>query len=248
MRISICSFFSLFFVFVVAGVADATTLNYYALPAEHSDLNPNSAFAGHTFWLPGIEGVDTQHDSTATSLTFDENEVDGTAHLYGTIFEMHTGGTGGSVLEVDILFSGRTDTAPDGSPKLELWPEAYTDMGGPVDPSTWYYYTAASGTLSGYKTAAELEHISLTVNGLTGPAFQMGYGANGKNTELGGSGWFLIEGSMTSQGQTTPIAEFVGDINMSLTPVTVTPVPEPSVVVLVGGGLLGLAAARRRLT
>ena len=50
---------------------------------------------------------------------------------------------------VDVQLSGRTSIAPPGSPKKDLKDCAYSENGGPVDTSTWYYYTNYTGTLTG---------------------------------------------------------------------------------------------------
>ena len=88
--------------------------------------------------------------------------------------------------DLDVNFSGRTDSTPPGSPLLELAPSAYIQNGGPIDPSTWHYYTAFSGTLTGFGIwqGAVIEVTRY------GPAFQVGDGANGKNAGPGASGWF----------------------------------------------------------
>ena len=89
---------------------------------------------------------------------------------------------------VDVQFSGYSSTPPDGSPKLELLPNAYVQNGGPIDPSTWYYYTGFTGTLTGIGNYAGAV-IDIT-RFMQAP--QVGVGANGKNTHFGASGWFNV--------------------------------------------------------
>jgi hypothetical protein len=167
---------------------------------------------GHAFWLPGID----------TDLIFDPESAqwtanfDGTATLTGTL--VSTSDSGHS-FQVSVDFAGLTSVAPPGSPKKELGSHAYSENGGPVNSSTWVYYTSFSGTLTGQGDYAGAV-IEFT---RTGPAFQVGVGANGKNISLGGSGWFTWTvtqqpssgGSLQSSGQ--------GDINIDL--VNCTPPP-----------------------
>jgi hypothetical protein len=94
---------------------------------------------------------------------------------------------------VDLHFDNRIDLLqpnypPLGSPKLELAPNAYAENGGPVITNTWHYYQTWGGTLTGLGSfiGAKLQLVQ------TGPAFQVGVGANGKNTKHGGSGWFDV--------------------------------------------------------
>ena len=137
-----------------------------------------------------------------------END-DGTARLIATAVDRSDPN---KTFDVDVTFFGRTTTTPAGSPKKELVNAAYVDGGGPINPDTWRYYTSASGTLTGgglYDGAV----IQLT---RTGPAWQVGYGANNKNTNPGASGWFQCD--IVSQPTTGEvIATVTGcDINIDL--------------------------------
>ena len=90
---------------------------------------------------------------------------------------------------VDVHFSGYTTVAGPGSPKEELNGSAYVQNGGSVDPSTWYYYTTLTGTLTGIGNyAGAVIDVSRFMQ-----AFQVGAGANGKNTLFGASGWFNVD-------------------------------------------------------
>ncbi len=113
---------------------------------------------------------------------------------------------------MSVQFNGFTTTAPAGSPKKEFSASAYIENGGPIDSAGWWYYTALTGTLTGTGNYAGAV-INITN---TGPAFQVGYGANNKNSHYGFSGWFnwtvaqqpSAGGSLTATGQ--------GDINSDL--------------------------------
>jgi len=106
----------------------------------------------------------------------------GTARLTGRVFSE-------SVLYnaflVDILFQNRIAPndpgyPPVGTPDLQLLPTAYTPSGS-IDPSTFVYYTAASGTLTGVRN---LDGAVLSLQ-LTGTPAQYGIGANNRNALLG---------------------------------------------------------------
>ena len=125
---------------------------------------------------------------------FSEDD-DGTARLSGRIRNVTDPGV---CFNLTVALGGRVDPSdasypPDGSPKKELASSAYIENGGPVDPSTWRFYTTTTGALVGCDKAHGAE-VLITRKG---PAFQLGYGANGKNVEYGGSGWLSY--AITSQ-------------------------------------------------
>lgn len=141
--------------------------------------------------------------------------ADGTASVSGLI---HKDTDPNKSFKVELQLSSRVDPgdpayAPPGSPKKELLPSAYINNGGPVDPSTWHYYTSLTGTLlgTGVFTGAEL-----SVAG-TGPAVQVGFGANGKNVEYGLSTWlqFTVV-SHPDVGPNFQLSTFDGDANLDL--------------------------------
>ncbi len=150
-------------------------------------------------------GVDFIFDPKAS---WTENS-DGTARLLGQAIDRNDPA---KTFDIDIIFSGRTDAVGAGSPKKELLPNAYVDGGGPIDPATWHYYTSLSGTLTG---GGDFDGAVITVV-RTGPAFQVGYGANNKNANNGASGW--LECNILSQPTSgAPIAEVEQcDINIDI--------------------------------
>jgi len=87
------------------------------------------------------------------------------------------------VFNVNIAFSGRTNTPPSGSPKDDIC-NLNQNTGG------FYYYTTVSGTLTGTKYNAG---VVLGVSNV-GPAFQVGEGANitHNSVAFGASGWLAI--------------------------------------------------------
>jgi hypothetical protein len=96
--------------------------------------------------------------------------------------------------DVDLLFSGRTSTAPVNSPKLS---NCFTVSSS----SDWEYFTTTSGTIT------STNYGTITVS-RKGPAFQMGDGANIIQDGYGASGWFDVSGG---NGHIT-----TGDVNVML--------------------------------
>ena len=129
----------------------------------------------HALRLPGID-KDLVFDDGAEFLI----HSDGTATLTGTV---HPSGDTGAGFDVDLSFTHHLMAAPSGSPVLELDLSAYAPT-GLIDPDDWFYYGCFSGSLTGVGdwTGA---YVWVTEDG---PAFQVGEGANGKNTVYGGSG------------------------------------------------------------
>jgi|GEM_PF-2776267 len=132
----------------------------------------------HVIWIPGIGFV--KNDFLPTKGVFSESA--GTATLKGTALDMS-----GDGFAIDALFSGHvpnsipdsTADAPVDSPKVE---------GDGSDKGNWRYYTATSGTLTG---VGGLSGQYFTFD-RKGPAFQVGNGASGKNSDFGASGWLNI--------------------------------------------------------
>ena len=140
--------------------------------------------------------------------------ADGTAHLTGVV--SRTSDSSARFL-VDITFSDRLVVGdagflPPGSPKQELGAGAYAANGGPIAPLLWRYYPTLSGTLTGINGYAG-GVLSVT---RTGPAFQVGPGASGKNLDYGASCWLEVEIiSQPTTGVTFP-AITQGDLNINL--------------------------------
>lgn len=106
----------------------------------------------------------------------------GTAHLSGRV-QSH--GSVFSAFVVELEFAGRLAPGqlgypPAGSPLQLLQPSAYAPT-GPVDPSTFVYYTAVSGTLTG---SHDYDGAVIDVQ-LGTQAAQLGAGANNRNGALG---------------------------------------------------------------
>lgn len=178
------------------------TRSWQVVEAASSSFN-NSG--GHAFWLPEmISGGQFLFDSDATLNEFD----DGTAHFFGSIVAAKD-----NTKQWDFNIWFEETEKGWGGPKKELKNRAYIENNGTVDTNTWSYYnfsdskqstlSADSGTYAGQ---------TLKLSDFTGGKFplQIGYGANGKNLEMGLSTWFKYEGDQTN----TPRKH--ADINVSL--------------------------------
>ena len=165
--------------------------------------------AGHALTLPGINSEFIFADRGR----FVEY-ADGSAKLLGVVAR-EDDPTARFQLDVDFfnrLDPGMTEFPPAGSPKLELLGSAYLDQGGPIDPSNWRYYGTMAGTLHGLQSYSG---AILTLEG-RGPAFQVGIGANGKNTNDGLSGWLRATTLQQPTGGVTFPANSDGDFNIDL--------------------------------
>jgi hypothetical protein len=110
-----------------------------------------------------------------------EEYGNGSARLLGSAYRV---GDTSTRFDVVISFAGRVQSPPPLSPVLELKPSAYTSQGGPIDPSSWYYYKQIRGVVTS-KGPQSGETISL---GTTSRALQVGEGANGEERTLGARG------------------------------------------------------------
>jgi hypothetical protein len=176
------------------------------LCVDEADFDPACGHGvdTHGLWLPNI-GKD--FDFIPNPGQFIENP-DGTATITG-IVRRRTDTNQAFI--VTIALSGLTTNPPPDSPKKQLCDSAYVENGGPIDPSTWRYYTNFSGVLTGIDAFAGAV-LNIT---RVGPAFQVGVGASGKNFKLGASAWFIWvvvqqpqSGKLEATGQ--------GDINIDL--------------------------------
>jgi hypothetical protein len=164
---------------------------------------------GHAFYIPGL-GI--KYVFINDSGLFHEHVTLGTAELTGII---ENEGEPGNQWDVHVDFSVRINPGdigypPAGSPKKELDPSAYIENGGPIDTSTWYYYEVTQCLLTGLgnNAGAVVNFVRM------GPAFQVGFGANGKNLNFGASGW--LQGTYTDPSGTDH--DIYGDINIDLNP------------------------------
>jgi hypothetical protein len=177
--------------------------------AAVSDLTYYGASHAHAFYLPGI-GTDFVFVAGGTLV----ERGNGYGHLSGVIARVSKPSER-FLVDIDLqqgVHPGELGYPPAGSPKLELNANAYFDNGGPVDPRTWHYYEQSDGRLSGL---ADFAGAVLTVHRI-GPAFQVGFGANGKNAHFGASGWFDVQITHQPTSGSQLALNGHGDINVDL--------------------------------
>lgn len=142
----------------------------------HADSSVTATTSTHAIWLPGIQGELRFMDDARLV-----QNPDGTAQLTGTLAPEGRYDKG---FAVDLHFGAHSLTPGSGMPVMELYPSEYAPYGS-VDPSSWYYYGAFSGTLTGFGSWAGAE-VDIQDSGM---GAQVGDGANGRNLEHGLSGW-----------------------------------------------------------
>lgn len=170
---------------------------------SEAEASPYSNYSGgHALWMPGIS-KQLVHGNTPGTWT---QYSDGTARYTGTVHDLSNVN---KIFEVDLQLSGYTTVAPPGSPKKELSSNAYAPV-GPINPSTWFYYTTSDAILTG-RGLWEGAVIQVTRRG---PAFQVGKGANNKNLKYGGSGWF--DWKVIQQPSSGPALQVSGDGDFNL--------------------------------
>ena len=217
---------------VLGAVGEAQAANIKkSFKASEANSNPNTIWSGHSFWLPELDSGRFLFDPNGTFNEYDDD----TAHLFGTIVS-ELDDT--KKWDVDIWFDLTED--PKVKPKKELPDFNYVENGGTIDTRTWRYYNMdeSRATLTGvdFYDGKELTLSQMPKDGKY--AFQVGVGANGKNTNFGMAGWLGYTGSYDS---------VKADINVDLIPdpnhpSNSTPVPEPMTMGLFSlVGLLGLS-------
>jgi hypothetical protein len=102
--------------------------------------------------------------------------------------------------------------------------------------TSWEFYEFAGGHLT--NTLGDIVDVTRT-----GPAMQIGIGANDKNGDLGASSW--LTPTTRPGGGSGVLASGHWDLNMSLVSLPI-PSTGPATVILLGLGLLAACGARRR--
>ena len=161
----------------------------------------NSRDGAYSVWL------ELDHQANlyfqAQSIRFTEHH-NNTAQLNGRVVDRSNPNRG---LDVNVVFHGKTTTAPESSPKVYkhfIDPDPYTH--------TWTYYTSFSGSITGW---GELAGLNIEVS-RHGPAFQIGSGANLNDLQYGAASWFTAQ--VASRSPTNLPISGIGDFNFGLTP------------------------------
>ena len=164
----------------------------------------------HAFTLPGL----ARDFVFKPGATFVER-ADGSARLDGVLYSLEDPSLSflAGVELADRIDPQAPGYAPSGSPKLELQSSAYAANGGSVDPNGWHYYGNLLGELQGL---GRMRGARIQIN-RRGPAFQVGLGANGKNSVYGACGWLDVAVLDQPQaGSNLPSNLSSGDINIDL--------------------------------
>lgn len=136
-------------------------------------------------WALSLAGIGSDFIFDPVSGQFSEL-ADGLAKITGFV-RSRTNNDNGFAVTINLSgYRTTVPTTPSGSPVLALSASQYVQNGGPINPATWSYYTSFSGTLTGF---GGYQGAVLTVTS-SGPSFQLGVGANGKNVSWGASGTF----------------------------------------------------------
>ncbi len=268
---------------LAASPAQALT---YRVTGADRDSSVARYSGGHAFWLPDNRSHTNIPNGRSSKFVFlnDTGRLNvsddmTSARLTGTIQAV---GRASSMWDVDIMFilgmdsatyaDGHTDPngdTHDGKVKRELKHNQYADHGGTIDPEAWryFYMDESNATLTG-SAGGGYEGTTLDLyqrpNGWDYGkyVFQMGEGANGKNLNLGMSGWLGYTtadtgdqdesqshsrwsrwGSGGNYSQNGHGYEGIGDINIDLEPI---PEPVSAGLTMMGLGALTVATRRRR--
>jgi PEP-CTERM motif-containing protein len=253
----------------------------YRVTAAQSDPGVARYGGGHSFWMPDNNSHSNIPNGNSSKFVFmnDSGRLNvsddmTSARMTGTIQSL---GQSSSMWDVDIMFilgmgydtyaDGHADPngdTRDGKAKRELKHNQYADHGGTVDPESWRYFymdegnATLTGALGGGYEGTTLDlYQRPNGRGYGKYVFQMGEGANGKNLNMGLSGWLgyttaeLGEeddggqswGGWGNNGPGHDGYTGIGDINVDLEPI---PEPISAGLAMMGLGALTVATRRRR--
>lgn len=215
------------------GNASTVLVQSYKATSAYNDVFGRFG-SGHSAHLPNVDGG-SDFDFVTPGLF--SVYSDGSATLTGTV----SSDSLGSKYSYDVSVTFQAEQTA--TPKTELKAKAYSKNGGPVDPSTWSFFSMISGTLTGvgHYAGTTLNLFEAPVSGLH--PFQVGFGANGKNVGLGGSGWFLHTSDASVNCSTNPSDCLRGDFNLDL---VAAPIPAAGLLLPAALGAMGFASRRRR--
>ncbi|MEZ4266204.1 MAG: MopE-related protein [Myxococcota bacterium] len=185
----------------------------YVLAARQRTYQATQAVGSghdHAIWLPGLDGDGVTRLRLEDDARF-EVFADNRAHFFGTavVYDGPQGATGAR-WAVDVWFDGRGIGAAgqgSGGPKIELG----EDVQPPSVTDAWEYFDMDGGfaEMTNLSDEADVVRFVMYPAGSVFP-FQMGLTANGKNSELGGSGWLTW-----MRARPGHVSSGTGDFNLS---------------------------------
>lgn len=211
---------------LIAGMADAQTLvtSYNATSIAGNQAPPDYGLR--------LDGFFTGNASDEVTFSFDNVLFnvydDGTARLFGTVSVAEFNNSGGpgaysSTWTLDVAFQSDTGINPNYDYYI-IDPSAGVELRNQADPTNDY-----------------AEFVSYP--NADGAYFQVGAGANGKNSLFGASGWVNYAHTSPSGNYGSTSTHIVSsDFLMNL---TVVPEPISSTLFIVGGVVLGVRRYRK---
>ena len=167
-----------FGLFLMLGLLILSSENYAQTACATRTASNTKTDCGHGesygFWANNIVNNVNEGSAYSVSNASFVEYTDGTAR-----YTAHATSNDNSNVrwDIDVTFSGRTTSAPSGSPKTDACHNAGSD---------YYYYTSTNGTLTGRGYLAGAR-VSVTRDA---EAFQVGTGANLRDANrFGASGW-----------------------------------------------------------
>ena len=206
----------------------------------------------HVAWLPELisGGIFIADGDIVFDEFADETDTLVEARLYGDIVARDDPNKQWTI-DVWFDYSGEGDAgAGSGGPKKELDPSLYSENGGPIDTSTWYYYEIDE--TRSILSADEGEYAGQTLDlfDITNGEYfvQIGDGASGKSTEFGLATWFGYTGSQTSSRHADFNIDLIAqEIPDGETGGNSTEIPEPAMGLLALGLVgLGMGSLKRK--
>eukprot|EP01133_Synstelium_polycarpum_P017678 gene17678-21077_t len=185
----------------------------YRASAAIADRQLGSNLGGFSFWTS--EQSQVLNNERTWDFVGDSGRLfvlpGGNLLLSGVIAPVSELGKSCNTWDVNIVFRPISHNEAPMDIKQELAPEAYSNLGGPIDPSKWEYYSVVpsvsrwTGTQCNFGKSIIFKGMQFNM-----PA-QIGNGANGKNSNFGLAVW-LSFGDHNGTEYDQPI-----DINIDLT-------------------------------
>lgn len=209
--------------------------------AQYDITNFNGGSGSHGLWTNSTygSGFDNRFDITGL---FTISETSG---VYSADFVATAMNDNGWTAAIDLDLTVFEERASNVTYKVEggrslsdiLSTEQSDELAAPTNLDV-DFFTVLGGTITMTDAYGSIID-SLQMENCCAPVFQFGVGANAKNkTEFGASAWIGVDNGVAGG----PGKAGHWDLNVALTPVS-----EPGTLTLLGLGVLGLAAARRKV-